>query len=87
MYATNELTLRELAARLILRVSEVAIRGDGSSRFLYIVGNGKSAEVSWHKERLWVEFWDSLNEDAQPVAEAMFDSPQEAESAIIARLT
>lgn len=82
----NEPRLCELADRLISGVSEIHMRGEGDARFLYVVGNGRSAEVSLMKDAFWVEFWDSLDEDAQPVAEAIFGSTQSVEDAVLEHL-
>lgn len=77
-----QLVLRALANRLLCFFPEVYLRGEGASLFLYVVGNGRSAEISWHEDGFWVEFWDSLHEDAQPVAEATFNSDQAVELAL-----
>lgn len=86
MSSTQESILRELAAQLIRRVSEVAVRGHGRSCFLYVVGSGKSAEVSIQDDGFWVEFWDSLDAEAQPVSESTYSTSGEVEAAVIARL-
>ena len=87
MTAMKEKTLRQLGSRLILILSEVAIRGNGDSLFLYVVGNGKSAEVSWNGDQLWVEFWNSLEEDAPPISDATFDQIEDVEAALVERLS
>lgn len=78
-----QLILRNLANKLLCFFPEVYLRGEGASLFLYVVGNGRSAEVSWHDGGFWVEFWNSLNEDAQPVTEATFNSDQAVELALL----
>jgi len=81
-----ESRLHELADILERSPLRADMRGDGASRFLYVVGNGRSAEVSLHSDKFWVEFWNSLDENAQAVAEAMFDSVREVEEALLERL-
>jgi hypothetical protein len=82
MHEENDSRLVDLSSRLVSKISVVEIRGDGASRFLYVTGNGKSAEVSMHKGKFWVEFWGSLDEDAQPMMEAFYESIQSVEAAL-----
>jgi len=83
----QECGLRTLASRLIMKLREVALRGDGRAQFLYVIGIEKSAEISWDEnDNLWVQFWNDLNEDADPVSEQTFDGVEKAEKGIIDRL-
>lgn len=86
MNASMPSGLQSLAARLKPVLSEVHVRGEGAAQFLYVVGNDRSAEVSMDQGRYWVEFWDSLDEDASPVAQAMYDSLQEVEDGLLPHL-
>ncbi|MFD0726720.1 hypothetical protein [Lysobacter brunescens] len=74
-----EANLGHLVQRLSPLSSLVSIRGSGAGRFLYIVCNGRSAEVSPAEEKWWVELWGSLEEDAQPEIDVMLDSIAEVE--------
>lgn len=74
-----EANLRHLADRLSRFSSVVSIRGSGAGRFLYVVCQGRSAEISPAAEGWWVEFWGSVDEDAQPEKQVMLDSIAEVE--------
>ncbi len=83
----KEKALRELASRLIFVVDEVALRGAGGAKFLYVIGNRKSAEVSWDEnDRLWSEFWGRLDEDAEVESEETFLDIKSAEKGILRKL-
>ena len=76
---SSEADLRHLADRLSSFSSSVSIRGSGAGRFLYVVCNERSAEVSLAAKGWWVEFWGSFDEDAQPEKEITLDSIAEVE--------
>jgi hypothetical protein len=78
----TESMLHALADMLRPALSSVEMRGDGASCFLYLTGNGRSAEVSRNADGFWVEFWDSLDASALPAKEATFDSIQAIEIAL-----
>ena len=78
-----ESALRALADRLRHRLALVDLRGDGASQFLYLIGNGRSTEVSRHEDGFWLELWDSLEESALPIAEVTVSSIEEVESALL----
>ena len=65
---------------------KVDVRGHGASRFLYVLGAGRAAEVSCNNGAYSVEFWESLDADAQPVGEAVLPSVERVEEALLARL-
>lgn len=74
--------LHALADSLRRDLSIADIRGDGASSFLYLAGNGRSAEVSRSAEGFWVEFWDSADASALPANEATFNSIRDVEIAL-----
>lgn len=87
MSAEKELALRALAAELTLEVDEVAVRGSGSAQFLYVVGKGGSAEISWDEnDGLWVEYWESLEEAAEATGEFTCDDLAETKRRVVAFL-
>lgn len=86
MGSNAERLLHELSIGPLNHAFRLELRGEGASRFLYVVGDGVSAEVSWHKEAFWIEFWDSLEEDASPIGELMVPSVQDVEQALFSRL-
>jgi len=71
-----------------MQVDEIALRGTGNARFIYVISGGRSVEIS-HDEsgRFWVQYWDSLDEDAEPVAECTYDDMATTEREVVARLT
>ena len=76
-------SLGDLADRL-KRVSSIAsIRGDGVAQFLHVICNERAAEVSLAGEGWWVEFWGSLDGDAQPERESTLNSIAEVELALL----
>lgn len=80
---STEANLRHLADRLSPFSSVVSIRGSGAGRFLYVVCHGRSAEVSLAAEGWWVEFWGSLDEDAQPEKQVTLGSIAEVERVLL----
>jgi hypothetical protein len=80
---TIETKLLDLADRLSSVPCIVSIRGDHAGRFLYIVCNERSAEVSLTAQGWWVEFWGSLDEDAQPERASALNSLVEVEAALL----
>ena len=71
----------------MLNLSEVELRGSGAAMLLHAVENGKSAQVSWSRDQLRVQFWDTPWQDVPPVAQATFDSLEAAETAVLRQLT
>lgn len=78
-----ETKLLDLADRLSSVPCIVSMQGDHAGRFLYIVCNERSAEVSLTEQGWWVEFWGSLDEGAQPEMESTLDSLVEVEATLL----
>lgn len=78
--------LLKLVAGPLGQAFKADVRGHGASRFLYVVGAGRAAEVSCNNGAYWVEFWESLDADARPVGEAALPSVKRVEEALLARL-
>lgn len=78
--------LSQLVAGPLGQAFSIDLRGEGASRFLYVVGARGAAEVSWHGEGFWIQFWDSLDPDAQPTGELVTRSVGGVEKALRARL-
>jgi hypothetical protein len=56
-----------------------SLRGQGRAAFLFVEREGKAVEISDHEGRWWVEFWDSSeDEDAAPVKDSFFATPDQA---------
>jgi len=77
-----ESALCALADRLRPWLTLAELRGEGASKFLYLVGNGRSAEVSRHEDGFWLELWDSLEDSALPIAESILGSIEEVDCAL-----
>ncbi len=71
--------LDELKLLLEQRGLSASLRGQGRAAFLFVECEGKAVEISDHEGRWWVEFWDSSDdEDAAPVKDSFFATPDQA---------
>jgi uncharacterized protein (DUF1697 family) len=63
----------------------VSKRGTGKSSFLYIKDANRAAEISIDSEKLWVEFWDSADEEQlePPLKEKTYSQIPQAVADII----
>lgn len=75
--------LNLLMSRLLPFAETIELKGSGKSAFLYMTGNGKSVEVSLDGNSFWVEYWDCLDEDAEPVGENSIAAVEIVEKSVI----
>ena len=59
----NKNMLKELKKVLLEKRYQVSSRGAGKSRFLFVKGDRTSAEISEDNMTLWVEFWETSDEE------------------------
>ncbi len=67
-------------ALVSLKGVTVEKRGSGDSDFLFIKSNRRAVEASLDGDLLWVEFWDSADEESDdpPVRDKHFASLEDA---------
>ena len=58
----------------------VLTKGKGESLFLYVKGQAGCAEISMHDDKLWIEIWDSTDEETDdgPIKEITCETVEEA---------
>lgn len=71
--------LAEIHDELAPCFEKVVLKGQGSSSFVFAVNKGRAVEISEDDGGLWLEFWESSDdEDASPVKEMTVDSCEKA---------
>ena len=63
-------------------------KGEGKSIFLYIKGNSASAEVSPDSNGLWIELWESIDEQSydEPVKKITCTTVEDAYQVLSSRI-
>ena len=72
--------LNDLTKLLKKHAFSISQKGDGNAHFLFVKGKVGSAEVSIHNNEIWLEFWDSIDEEENggPIKEVTCGSVDEA---------
>jgi hypothetical protein len=89
MRAQTDPRLIEIAEALKSHFGDVSLRGRDAAEFVFVQANSRAVEVSIDDNSIWVEFWDSVDEEAPvpSVKEATLATVEEAKTEITNWLT
>lgn len=64
---------------MLALVPHVETRGEGKAMFIYEHTERRAVEVSLDRSKFWVEYWDSLEDDASSKKDQTFNTLESAE--------